>query len=174
MNLNILPQNGPSSPKNSPIDQSSYPPGLLTGPPQSPSKVTAEQQQLTLASQWPGCGRAAGMQQAGGRRRMRAPGAASREAATRSEKARADQGRLGAGAHSDGGATPLGGRRAAASAERCVTLLGSQSALRPWAHGGRRSCSEAEVRSGVAAARGGQRAAGVVRRRSTRPLGYLS
>ena len=29
----FFPQNGPSSPKNSPIDQSSYPPGLLTGPP---------------------------------------------------------------------------------------------------------------------------------------------
>ena len=36
MDLSIFPQNGPSSPKNSPIDLSSYPPSLLTGPPQSP------------------------------------------------------------------------------------------------------------------------------------------
>ena len=77
MDLNILHRNGPSSPINSPIGLPSYPPR----PPHRPTPVpyrpllphplpqhhqvdiraarTAEQQQLTLAAQRSGCGRAA-------------------------------------------------------------------------------------------------------------------
>ena len=82
MDLNILPQNGPSSPKNSPIDQSSYPPGLLTGPPQSPishSRAVAANASVAVAGLRTRGGDAASRRAAAD---ACAPGAASREAAT--------------------------------------------------------------------------------------------
>ena len=134
---------------------------------------TAEQQQLTLAAR-----RGGGAASQRAVADMQAPGAASREAATRSSKARADRRRLGAGAHSGGGRLTRVGRPAAVAARasgsesgalrdaaRLVERCGSTG---PWWPAVLLGSGGAEQRS-----RGPRRAAGAACRRSTRPSATL-